>query len=345
MTGTILPPTETAMLRGVAKSAAVLFTLMRIEMLYPGRASSVLDIAGILAVDTRTVERHLVKLSAASLVTCQADRWMLTPEGRGTLFGTLRDPHLSIEESEPLLLEPENPAQIVHQIEDRLILNSAKNVKSSSSDQDCTFCADVAQILQAAASLFEAEVMVNDTILRRDPEYVLGWVSKAWNDFTRPGSTLRSPAGLIYKRLCELEPLPVMYQKNPARGLPPHYLHEIGLLTEAQAVIQAKEQEPRPVSYSEGAWSHLISTPETQEYQPFEGWVSINRDMPEIKYVSFHGRERVTRQGNILKVYLSDPHGDRVKIANQSAAEVASKIFGEYINDPAARVQFVQEEK
>ncbi len=346
MTGTILPPRETAVLRGVAKSAAVFFALMLIERIQAGRATSELEIAGLLRMDTRTVHRQLSGLSAAGLVTAQgADRWMLTPEGRGTLFGeTLSDPHLSIEESEPLLLVSDSAAQIVHQIEDRLTINVAKNVQSSSSDLDCTKCANVPQILRAAAELFEAEVLVNEIILKRDPEYVLGWVAKAWNDFTRPGSTLRSPAGLIYKRLCELETLPVMYQKNPARGLPASFLREIGMLTEADVAEQAEAKtEAKPINYLGGEWSDLMSGRKESAEVRFEGWVSVFRELPKLNGVSFHGNERVELAGNVMRVYLREVWQGRVSTANQFASEVASQIYAELSNIASARVEFVEE--
>lgn len=347
MTGTILPPRETAVLRGVAKSAAVLIALMFIERVYAGRATSEMEITNLLQMDLRTVRRQFAGLSAAGLVTAQgADRWMLTPEGRGTLFGeTLRDPHLSIEESETLLLEPEISAQNVHQIEDRLIVNSAKNVDLSSSDQKNTKCADVAQILRAAAELFDAEVMVNDMILRRDPEYVLGWVAKAWNDFSRAGSTLRSPAGLVYRRLCELEPLPVMYQKNPSRGLPPRFLCEVGLLSEAEANTQAEAQEQSiPVNYSGGAFGDFIGGEERDESQRFEGWRSVVHNLPEIKGVAFHSHERVEISENVMRVFLKELAGNtRVRDANALVSDIASRIYAELTGNPSARVEFVEE--
>lgn len=351
MTTTILPPRETAVLRGVAKSAAVLIALMFIERIYAGRASSEMEIAGLLQMDLRTVRRQFAGLSAAGLVTAQgADRWMLTPEGRGTLFGeTLRDPVLSIEESDVLLLEPEIHAQNVHQIEDRLINSSAKNVESSSSSSDLrnTKCADVAQILRAAAELFEAEVMVNDVILRRDPEYVLGWVAKAWNDYSRAGSTLRSPAGLIYRRLCELEPLPVMYQKNPRRGLPPHYLFEIGLLTEEEANNRTEELATEtPANYSTGAFSQFLSGREQNE-EPAERselWLEIVQNLPSIKGIAFHSHERSEVDGNVMRVYLVEfGRGHRVQDANELIADAASALLAQIIGDPSARVQFVEE--
>lgn len=347
MTGTILPPRETAVLRGVAKSAAVLIALMFIERVYAGRASSEMEIAGILQMDLRTVRRQFAGLSAAGLVSAHgADRWLLTPEGRGTLFGeTLRDPHLSIEESEVLILESEvSSAQNVHQIEDRLSINYAKNADSSSSDLRGTKCADVAQILRSAAELFDAEVMVNDMILRRDPEYVLGWVAKAWNDFSRAGSTLRSPAGLVYKRLCELEPLPVMYQKNPARGLPPKFLFEIGLLSEAEANIRAEAQEERPASYLNGAFSEFLGSGDDLGQVQFDGWRGVVNALPEVKGIAFHSSERVEIDGNVMRVYLKELIGKtRVHDANALVAEIASAIYAEQVGNPMARVEFAEE--
>ena len=83
---TLLPPRDTAVLRSIVKSSAVLIALMFIERLYAARISSEDDLSALLQIDPRTVRKQLVSLSAAGLVSaCGADRWMLTPEGRGTL--------------------------------------------------------------------------------------------------------------------------------------------------------------------------------------------------------------------------------------------------------------------
>lgn len=341
MTGTILPPNETAIARGVAKSAAVFFAMILIERYNVGRATSEYELAALLRMDTRTVHRQMTGLSAIGLVTSQADRWMLTPAGRGTLFAENAQPtYLSIEEPQELVSVEEIPAQIVHldRLEDRLI---KLNTDSSSSESDCTNCARVQQILQSAAILFEAEISAHEAILRREPDYVLGWIAKAYADASRRGSTLRSPASLIYRRLMAFEALPVMYQKNPTNGLPASFLREIGLTAEADKAEAKTEDDPKRVNYSDGAWSEFFNKPSDDSVllKRNEIWRTILLELPEIKYMPLSSHERAELNSNILTVYL---RYDSVE-ANEKLAGIASEKLAELINDPSAKVVFVEE--
>lgn len=366
MTATILPPERTAVIRSVAKSAAVLFTLMQIEVVHPGRAVTVMELAGILAMDTRTVERHLVKLSASCLVSLQGDRWMLTPSGRGTLFPENAEAsHLSIEETEVLLLEPETSAQNVHL--DRLDREiQTINVKPLSSiSQDCTKCADIPQILQAAAELLNCEITVHDIMLKRDVDFVLGWIAKAYADMTRPGSTLRSPGGLVYRRLLELATLPVMYKKNPTRGLPATFLREIGMVEEAEKLeFRAEKIEAENVDMSD--YLRQINEQRNQfiEYtypKPEDSdsfgrnlrWLEIINDSRFVKAkekrgIAFAGDEPVRFNGDCMIVAVTHT-GERTREedyalqANEWHAETLSEIYADQSGNPSARVVFVKE--
>lgn len=352
MTGTILPPTETAIARGVAKSAAVFFAMILIERYNAGRATSEYELAALLRMDTRTVHRQMTGLSAIGLVTSQADRWMLTPAGRGTLFAENTQPtYLSIEEPQELVSVEEIPAQFVHldRLEDRLI---KLNIDSSSSESDCTNCARVQQMLQSAAILFEAEISAHEAILRREPDYVLGWIAKAYADASRPGSTLRSPASLIYRRLMALDELPVMYQKNPTRGLPASFLREIGLVAEddkAEAE-QETEDDPKPVRYGDGAFSEFFNQRGDDKHKPLvrnENWRTILQDerFPEIKGIAFSAVEVVTENNSHMTVYSSrytlEKHNQEfLQITQTQIVPIASQIYAELIGDPSATVTF-----
>lgn len=103
---TLLPPMNLAMVRAIARTAAVLLAAAQIDKIYPGRAISESEIADILQVDKRTVGKQLRSLSAAGLMLEQSDgRYVVTPNGRNTLFGWsenqqfLQPTNLSIEET------------------------------------------------------------------------------------------------------------------------------------------------------------------------------------------------------------------------------------------------------
>lgn len=337
MTATILPPRELAVIRGIAKSAAVLIALLMIERIHASRATTENELAHILQVDVRTVHKQCLYLSASGLVSGQgADRWMLTPEGRGTLFEN--PPHVlrSIEESTPLLSEG-----VVVSAQNVLLEEEeakfAKIVQTSSSDLSSesaarTFCATTKQILQAAAELFEADVYLHDVILDRDPEYVLGWVAKAYNDRTR----LSSPTSLIYRRLMDQAELPVMYRKNPVRGLPADYLRAIGMVEDAEKA----EGMVEPVRAT-----FEIPSCDVEVIERDYSWRNIMLELPKIKGASFHGIEPVTVEGDVMTVYLRQiGRDDRAQFANEHVSAIASRIYAEQCGVSTARVVFVLEE-
>lgn len=334
MTGTILPPRELAVLRGIAKSAAVLIALLMIERIHASRATTENELAHILQADVRTVHKQCLYLSTSGLVSGQgADRWMLTPAGRGTLFAPSDDVR-SIEESTPLLLAGSvvSAQNVLHDMND----DDAKNVliidSSSSSIIDGTKCEKTKQILLATDILFGSAVYLHTAILERDPEFALGWVAKAYADKGR----LRNPLGLLYKRLMDLTDLPVMYRKNPAKGLPLEYLSAIGMADTIDG--QEQEEEIAPATYE-------LPVYEREQVRRNCDWRSILSALPEIKGASFHGAELVKVNANVMTVYLRRISvEDRAQFANEHVAPVASRIYAEQSGMSTARVVFVLEE-
>jgi hypothetical protein len=186
--------------------------------------------------------------------------------------------------------------------------------------------------LQAAAELFEADVYLHDVILDRDPEFVLGWVAKAYNDKSR----LSSPTSLIYRRLMDLTELPVMYRRNPVRGLPAEFLRSIGMVSEAE------KADSKPVN--------IPATFELPSYgvEVLEqdcSWRSIANELPEIKGASFHGSEPVSVDGYLMTVSLRQiGRDDRAQFANEHVSAIASQIYADQCGVSTARVVFVLEE-
>lgn len=229
---TLLPSEDLTVLRNIAKSAAVLFTWMMIEKNYPCRPVTEYQFADLLNIDIRTVQKQLRALSSAGLAMFQGNfTWMLTPNGRNTLFGESREAsHLSIEGSEPVYLAAVYPTQNVsHEAhfvphDDDELTNTINVIESSSSLIERTFCATTKQILQHTNLLFGSSVSINRTVESRDPIHALCWVSKAWADRKK----LQNPAGLVYKRLSENQHPPVYLRDDPAQGLPDDYLVAIG---------------------------------------------------------------------------------------------------------------------
>lgn len=345
MSGLILPPQETTIIRGVAKSAALLFTLMFIERTYPGRPASDAELALLMQVDERTVRKQATALSALGLVTAQGTKWLLTPEGRRTLFGNFQPSLLSIENSEPPYLEGEISAQNVpHDMND----DDAKNVDSdSSSSSESAKCARTLQILRATAMLFEDAVFVAPGMSNLEPDFVLGWVAKAYADRAR----LHNPLGLLYRRLNEMASLPVIYRKDPTRGLPAEFLREIGMEEKAVSV----EEEQRPISLED--W---LPKPVEPERYPGESdhdaygrnlrWLEVLRD--ERSYIDkvkkgilekvhgpFSSKEPISIAGNVMKVFLNE----KIYTNALEYTDILSSIYAEQCGDPSARVEFEME--
>lgn len=339
MSGLILPPQETTVIRGVAKSAALLFTLMFIERTYPGRPASEAELALLMQIDERTVRKQATALSALGLVTSQGDRWLLTPDGRRTLFGATPQPAiLSIENSEQPYLEGEISAQnVLHDMNDDDLTKNVDSESSSSSER--TKCAAL-QILQATAILFEDAVFVAPGMSDLDPDFVLGWVAKVYADRHR----LYNPLGLLYRRLNEMASLPVIYRKNPTRGLPAEFLREIGM--EVAGVEAQTTEDNLQKRYSDGEFSEYFHRDDTPSRERNERWISIMRKLPNVSGCGCHGYERVETQGSLMRVFVANVWNkeNRAEYFNTHLGVAASSIYAEQCGDPSARVEFVLED-
>lgn len=245
---TLLPETQVAFVRNVAKCAGVLFAWMMIERMHPGQPVSEGQFSAIMAVDVRTVRRHIKALSAASICTSQGGGWwMLTPQGRNTLFASVpqdhsqpvlyaqtgddRDanfvtgnPQVSYSGDKKCLISAQN-ADLQHFVlsEEEESINLISTPESSSeAGTNCT----PRQILQATEMLFKrGAVNWNPAFEARNPLFVLAWVAKAYAD----RANLQNPAGLVYQRLMKNELPPKKYREAPTFGLPDVFLLEIGM--------------------------------------------------------------------------------------------------------------------
>lgn len=220
---TILPPTDLAMLRSIARTAAVLLVCLRIDQAHPGRAIADWEVADILEFDRRTVQKQMRSLSAAGLVLEQREgRYVLTVAGRNTLFGVNRQPtSLSIEE--PLKISAEAAdARIVCVMNDDDDMTLESDSQSSSSITERTKCA---QILEATYLLFGEAVSTAGLPADFNAEWALMWVAKAYRDRVR----LSNPQGLIYNRIRNrVVPNDQMRRQSATDGLPDEYLDAIG---------------------------------------------------------------------------------------------------------------------
>lgn len=229
---TLLPTNELAFYRAIARTAAVLLVCLRIDELYPGRAIADFEIADILEQDPRTVNKQLRSLSAAGLVLEQREnKYVVTPQGRNTLFANRQTTYLSIEETKKISETSDFCTQCVpHDMND-----DAKNVLIDSSSSIIIERTNCAKILEETHLLFKSPVCTTG-IIDRDPTIALAWISKAYSDQTK----LTNPAGLVYARLRDNVRPPVSLLKNPARGLPAEYLSAIGYQPEApEPVVSA----------------------------------------------------------------------------------------------------------
>lgn len=231
---TLLPTNDLAILRAIARSAAVLLVVVRINQLHPGRAIADYEIADILEVDKRTVQKQLRSLSVAGLVLEQRPgRYVVTAAGQNTLFGWAEPQisetaSLSIEEPE-IISEAQNVrAQNVQFMIEEEDIKNLNHESSSSIHPDRTKCA---QILEATQLLFGeavSAICLGDDA-KPKPTWVLAWVNKAWRDRER----LSNPHGLIYRRVASRERPPLWLEKDPGNGLPDEFLDAIGMFEKA----------------------------------------------------------------------------------------------------------------
>jgi hypothetical protein len=379
---TLLPQHDLAMLRAIARTASVLLVCLRIDQAHPGRAIADYEIADILEVDKRTVQKQLRSLSAAGLVIAVRRKWVVTMAGKNTLFGQARQvegrdeaeegnvqPRLvpetrvsgmddgsmeAVSSEEPAadvdnLNYEKNAQNVYYEKNTQNVLNShnrsegahkeaeiqveklnyeknAQNVRLMNDDDDIKSFNDsdsssssintrtnCAKILEATSLLFGSAVAAKN-IADRDPDLALAWIGFAWND----RKTLRSPQGLIYKRLMEGERPPASWLEDPCYGLPEEYLRAIGRWTEPEAVEAVVETEPTP--------------------RRVAAWREVAGEMcGKIKFVAFHGLEESWWEGDVLQVAI---RSERVVEFNRVAAGMAGGILSRMVGR-AVQVQFV----
>ncbi len=230
---TLLPTQDLAILRAIARTAAVLLVAVRINQLHPGRAIADWEIADILEQDKRTVQKQLRSLSVAGLMLEQRPSWyVVTTAGQNTLFGWAdaqipEKASLSIEEPQITSDTQNVHAQNVQFMIDDDDIKNLNHDSSSSITHERTKCV---QILEATSVLFGEEAgSVSTNCLGNDQKpkstWVLAWVNKGWRDRER----LSNPHGLIYRRIESRERPPRWLEQDPSAGLPEEYLDAIGM--------------------------------------------------------------------------------------------------------------------
>lgn len=217
---TLLPPTDLATLRSIARTAAVLLVCLRIDQYHPGRAIADYEIADILECDSRTVKKQLRSLSAAGLVLEQREgRYVVTVAGRNTLFG--QPANLSIEE--PLKISAE-----AHDAHNVCIMNDDDDMNLESVNQSSSSISErtkFAQILEATHLLFGEAVSTAGLPADYNDEWALMWIAKAYRDRGR----LNNPQGLVFRRIQQRAVPNDQMRRRPATdGLPDEYLDAIG---------------------------------------------------------------------------------------------------------------------
>jgi hypothetical protein len=311
------------MVRSIARTAAVLLVAAQIDHFHPGRAIADYEIADILEADKRTVIKQLRSLSAAGLVLEQQDgRYVVTPNGRHTLFGwsdgqLLQPTNLSIEETKIY-----DDAQNVHAqnvLHDDDDINSDSDSESSSSVTERTKCA---RMLEATHLLFTGGAVNPITDKELNPQWVLAWIAKAYTDRRK----LTNAQGLVWSRLQRDVRPPLQYLKNPEDYLPREYLVEIGL--EEQSV---EETETTPVmddNEYDGVGRHRV-------------WLEVLCDpnCPNVRGVAFKGDEQVNCDGPVMTVAVRETLLQ--PIAEHNLAEALSKIYAMLSGIDHARVVFV----
>lgn len=320
---TLLPTQDLAILRAIARTAAVLLVAVRINQLHPGRAIADWEIADILEQDKRTVQKQLRSLSVAGLMLEQRPNWyVVTTAGQNTLFGWAEaqipeKASLSIEET-PIPSDAQNVhaqnVQFMNDDDDDDIKN-LKHDSSSSITHERTKCA---QILEATSVLFGEEAgSVSANCLGSDqkpkPTWVLAWVNKGWRDRER----LSNPHGLIYRRIEARERPPRWLEQDPAAGLPDEYLDAIGMFekrcprcqepftslaehtTHVDACLMTHFEEPE---------TELVAGPdETVTEQITKAWQSVlenlRKELPKAQFQTWvEDAQPVHFDGKLLQV-------------------------------------------
>lgn len=240
---TLLSSNDLAFFRSIAKTAAVLLVCLRIDEIYPGRAIADFEISDILEQDPRTINKQMRSLSASGLMLEQREnKYVVTVLGRNTFFAYRQETTLSIEETKITSATPVLRAQNVpHDMNDdeSLIIN---DYESSSIIERNTKCA---KYLEATGVLFGTPVSQTGLATNRNPDWVMAWISKAYQD----RRNLTNPCGMIYSKLKKNERPPQYLLQNPIAGLPDEFLVAAGLLEETasdEAEESSADKEPFP---------------------------------------------------------------------------------------------------
>jgi len=228
---TLLPQPELAMLRTIKKAAIELFVCLIIDRTHPGQAIAVYQVADILEIDQRTVQKHLRSLSAAGIMLEQKPFWyVVTPAGRNTLFGWNAQPlSLSIEESgecSQIVPVAHNVCKSIDEEDEEFKLN----LKDSSSSS-INYAQNV-QILEATHLLFGGSITLAKLDLNFfEPDWILTWVAKSYADQATPQKPrgLTNPLGFIYRQLEKHElPSATIRAQYPVIALPDEFMDAIG---------------------------------------------------------------------------------------------------------------------
>lgn len=245
---TLLEREQVDTLRGVKNVAAVWLVMQMIDRRYPGRAVTVEEIAGLLEMDKRTVEKQVGSLCFSNRAVKHGRGFVLT-EGRALLLQAQDE----AQDSQALAQQDlQGAGKNIHKVcvspkkkeEDdvNLILDSSSsNLKSAqnlqNSDEPTT-----RQILEAAEMLFENGVTLTGLQLDAiNPLLALGWVAQAYSQ--KDG--LYNAAGLVYKRLADpTSPKPqAKYFHEPTKYLPHEYLVQVGLAFPMEEIAEADEAD------------------------------------------------------------------------------------------------------
>lgn len=319
---TLLPTQDLAILRAIARTAAVLLVAVRINQLHPGRAIADWEIADILEQDKRTVQKQLRSLSVAGLMLEQRPSWyVVTTAGQNTLFGWAdaqipEQASLSIEEPQITSDAQNVHAQNVQFMNDDDDIKNLNHDSSSSITHERTKCA---QILEATSVLFGEEAgSVSTNCLGNDqkpkPTWVLAWVNKGWRDRER----LSNPHGLIYRRIEARERPPRWLEQDPAAGLPEEYLDAIGMFEKrcprCQEPFTSLAEHTKHVEtclmthFEEPSEEDLVTGPdETVTEQITKAWQAVlehlRKELPKAQFQTWvEDAQPVHFDGSVLQV-------------------------------------------
>jgi len=267
---TLLLNDEVDFLRSIRKTAIVLMAMGLIDRRYPGRAVRVDEMAGILELDPRTVDKHMSSLATRGRLLFNGTGYVLTDGGRALILGSNLDTSSETQalaqspalvagtqqaQAQPLSASPngggENAQNVLHTMcalkeeeKESLTLSfkkdspppsqeGAQNVHTSAGSA----CPTTAQILAATPILFGEPGVVTQglgDLELIEPHYALGWVAHAYacRRTSENPRGLYAPAGLVYQKLRHPDhPQPrANCYVAPEKYLPDEYLSLLGLI-------------------------------------------------------------------------------------------------------------------